>query len=273
MMSAMTDPMTDLRPLVDLWWSAVADFTAYVREIEPSEWHTPTDLAGWDVAAIVAHVAHLEAVLAGTPHEPVDIGEPAHVANPMGTYTEQGVVARRERTRGELVEEIDAATTKRHDELLAALPAPGAPAPDVFGLIGWDNRGLLSNRPLDVWMHEQDLRRATGRPGGLAGPVPEHVIGVFQRSLGYVVGKRTDASPGDSVRLLVEGCAPVTVLVADDGRAAAAEVDGPTTTITLDREAFIVLAGGRRSPDAVSVAIAGDTALGRQVVAGLAVTP
>jgi uncharacterized protein (TIGR03083 family) len=265
--------MTDLRPLVDLWWNAVADFTAYVREIEPSEWREPTDLAGWDVAAIVAHVAHLEAVLAGTPHEPVDIGEPAHVVNPMGTYTEQGVVARRERSREELLSEIEAATTKRHDELAAALPDATAPAPDVFGLLGWDNRALLSNRPFDIWMHEQDLRRATGRPGGLAGPTAEHVIRVFQRSLGYVVGKRTDAAPGDSVRLVVEGCAPATVLVGEDGRAAPAEVDEPTTTITLDREAFIVLAGGRRSPDAVAVTIGGNEKLGGQVVAGLAVTP
>jgi uncharacterized protein (TIGR03083 family) len=265
--------MTDLRPLVDLWWNAVADFSAYVREIEPSEWHEPTDLPGWDVAAVVAHVAHLEAVITGTPHEPVDIGEAEHVANPMGTYTEQGVVARRERSREELLAEIAAATATRHSELLVAPPDPAAPAPDVFGLLGWDNRTLLSNRPFDVWMHEQDLRRATGRPGGLAGPVAEHVIGVFQRSLGYVVGKRTDAAPGDSVRLLVEGSAPVTVLVGDDGRAKPAEVAEPTTTISLDREAFIVLAGGRRSAEEVAVAIEGNEDLGRQVVAGLAVTP
>jgi len=265
--------MTEMRTLVDLWWNAVADFTAYVREIDPSEWHEPTDLAGWDVAAIVSHVAHLEAVLAGTPHEPVDVGEPAHVTNLMGTYTEQGVVSRRERTREELLSEIEAVTTKRHDELVADLPDATGPAPGVFGMLGWDNRTLLGNRPVDIWMHEQDLRRATGRPGGLAGTMAEHVIGVLQRSLGYVVGKRTDAVPGDSVRLLVEGCAPVTVLVGEDGRAAPAEVDEPTTTITLDREAFIVRAGGRRSPDAVAVAIEGDEKLGGQVVAGLAVTP
>ncbi len=259
--------------MVDLWWNAVADFSAYVREIEPSEWHEPTDLAGWDVAAIVAHVAHLEAVLAGTPHEPVDVGEPAHVTNLMGTYTEQGVVSRRDRTCEELLAEIEAVTTKRHDELAAALPEATAPAPDVFGLLGWDNRTLLSNRPFDIWMHEQDLRRATGRPGGLAGPTAEHVIQVLQRSLGYVVGKRTDAAPGDSVRLVVEGCAPVTVLVGEDGRAAPAEVDAPTVSIALDREAFIVLAGGRRTPDRVPHEIEGNEKLGGQVVAGLAVTP
>jgi uncharacterized protein (TIGR03083 family) len=265
--------MTDLRPLVDLWWNAVADFSAYVRELEPTEWHEPTDLPGWDVAAVVAHVVHLEAVLAGTPHEAVDVGEPGHVTNPMGTYTEQGVVARRERSREELLEELEAATAKRHGELVASLPEPLDPAPDVFGLLGWSNLTLLSNRPLDIWMHEQDLRRATGRLGGLAGPVAEHVIGVFQRSLGYVVGKRTDAGPGDSVRILVEGCAPATVLVGDDGRAAPAEVGEPTVTISLDREGFIVLAGGRRTPDQVPHEIAGNEELGRQVVAGLAVTP
>lgn len=269
----MTGPVNDMRALVDLWWHAVADFTAYVREMDPSEWHEPTDLAGWDVAAVVAHVAHLEAVLAGTPHVPVEIGEPDHVNNLMGTYTEQGVVARRDRTREEILDEIEAVTSKRHGELIDALPDADAPAPDVFGMLGWSNETLLSNRPLDVWMHEQDLRRATGRPGGMAGPTAEHVIGFLKRSLGYVVGKRTDAAPGDSVRLQIEGCAPVTVLVGDDGRAAVAEVDTPTTTIALDREGFIVLAGGRRAPERVAVVIDGNEELGRQVTANLAVTP
>lgn len=268
--------MSDVRDLVDLWWSAVGDFTAYVRGIDAAQWHTPTDLAGWDVSAVVAHVAHLESVVAGGPHEPVDIGDPAHVKGLMGTFTEQGVVARRGRTREELLDEIDVATARRRDELLAALPDPAVPAPSVFGMIGWDNRTLLSNRPFDIWMHEQDLRRATGGhggSGGLDGPVADHVIDVLQRSLAYVVGKRTDAARGSSVRLVVEGCSPVTVLVGDDGRAARAEVAEPTTTITLDREAFVVLGGGRRTPEQVAASIEGDEALGRQVLAHLAVTP
>ncbi len=33
---------------------------------------------GWDVHAVVAHTAHLEAVLAGAPEETVAIGEPSH---------------------------------------------------------------------------------------------------------------------------------------------------------------------------------------------------
>lgn len=265
--------MADLRDLVDLWWAAVGDFTAYVRGIGEAEWHQPTDLAGWDVAAVVAHVAHLESVVAGDPHEQVDIGEPAHVKSPMGSFTEQGVVARRGRTREELLAEISVVTARRREELLAALPDPAVPAPGVFGMLGWDNRTLLSNRPFDIWMHEQDLRRATGGQGRLDGPVADHVIGVLQRSLPYVVGKRTDAAPGDSVRVVVEGCPSVSVLVGDDGRAARAEVDDPTTTITLDREAFVVLAGGRRTPEQVAAAIEGEEALGRQVLANLAVTP
>lgn len=265
--------MSDLRDLVDLWWTAVGDFTAYVRGIEESHWHAPTDLAGWDVAAVVAHIAHLEAVVAGRQHEQVDIGEPAHVKSLMGTFTEEGVIARRDRSREELLEEIAAVTAERRDELLADLPDPAVPAPGVFGLLGWDNRTLLSNRPFDIWMHEQDIRRATGGDARLDGPVADHVIGVLQRSLGYVVGKRTDAAPGDSVQLLVEGCSPATVLVGDDGRAARADVADPTSTISLDREAFVVLAGGRRTPEQVAATVEGDEALARQVLANLAVTP
>ena len=41
----------------------------------------------------------------------------------------------------------------------------------------------------------------------------------------------------------------------------------------MDREAFILLAGGRRSPEPGAIAITGDAALGQKVVDTLAVTP
>ena len=41
-----------------------------------------------------------------------------------------------------------------------------SPTP-IFGGVPWNWRTLLRNRPLDVWMHEQDVRRAVGRPGGM----------------------------------------------------------------------------------------------------------
>ena len=171
-MSPRLRAMTDrerLLALLDVFESALADFTDLVRELRDDEWELPTDLPGWTVHDLVSHTAHLEAVIAGSPEETVAVpqGLP-HVTSLMGFYTEQGVIARKERTRDELLAEIGAAAGRRLGETRAAPPDDGAgDPPKTPGDIGWSWQTLLSNRPLDVWMHEQDIRRATDRPGHL----------------------------------------------------------------------------------------------------------
>jgi uncharacterized protein (TIGR03083 family) len=264
-----------LASYVQVWWQAVDDLSTLLEQVAGEDWSTPTDLPGWDVHAVAAHSAHLEALLAGAEHDQVDIGEPAHVRGALGQFTEQGVVARRDRTPDELINELRSSATTRHTALLADPPTdPTAPAPGLFGLIGWDTQRLLRNRPLDLWMHEQDVRRALDRPGNLDGPAAVHTADYLAESLGFVVGKRVGAPAGTTVALEVAGHAPVAVAVGDDGRARPAEVTGdPTTCLAMDREAFILLAGGRRQPAEVSVAVSGDADLGRRVLEGLAVTP
>jgi uncharacterized protein (TIGR03083 family) len=192
----------------------------------------------------------------------------------MGTYTEQGGVARKDRTPTELVAEIREATARRRAELTAATLDPAAPAQGAFGLLGWTTERLFKNRPLDIWMHQQDIRRAVGRPGGLDSPIAQHVADYFLESVGFVVGKKVGAPIGTTVTVTVDGSEPVSVVVGDDGRARSADVvNDPTVSIAMDREAWIVLAGGRRTPDAVDVTLEGDHELGAAILANLAVTP
>lgn len=112
------DDRAELAALIDTWQAAVADLLVLVREIPAEHWHTPTDLPGWDVHDVIAHVAHLESVLAGDPDLPADIGSPPHVTNPLGRYTEMGVVARRDRTLTELADEIDRSAQRRREQLV-----------------------------------------------------------------------------------------------------------------------------------------------------------
>ena len=264
----------ELSEYVDLWWQAINAFTALLEQVPAEEWSTPTDLPGWDVHAVASHIAHLEGILAGAPEETVAVGEPAHVRGLMGLYTEQGVVARRDRTPDELINEIRAAATARHTALLADPPTDGAQKPDlVFGGVPWDWRQLLRNRPLDVWMHEQDIRRAVSRPGGMDCAAARHTAEYLTESLGFVLAKRVGAPAGTSVTLQVIGCPTVAYVVNDAGRGeqlpdAPAE---PTARLSMDRETFILLAGGRRSPGAIEVT--GDQELGRAVVDAFHVTP
>jgi uncharacterized protein (TIGR03083 family) len=265
----------ELSGYVDVWWQAVDDLATLLEKVPEERWSAPTDLPGWDVRAVAAHSAHLEALLGGAPHDEVEIGEPPHVRGMMGRFTEQGVVARRDRTPDEIINELRSSATSRHTALLSDPPTdPDAPAPGVFGAIGWSTRTLLRNRPLDLYLHEQDVRRAVGQPGNFDSPAAGHAADYLLESLGVVVGKRARAAAGESVVLEVEGHAPTVVRVDDSGRAQPVEAPAtPTVRIRTDRESYLLLAGGRRRPDEGRVEVSGDADLAGRVLDAMGVTP
>lgn len=268
--------MTDLQEYVEVWWHSVGDFVELVAAVPSDEWSLPTDLPGWDVRAVVSHVAHLEGILAGAPEEKADVPELPHVAGPMGQFTEIGVITRREVDPAVILEQIRSYTAARHAALTAAPPSdPHAPAPGLFGLIGWNARTLLRNRPLDIWMHEQDVRRATGRPGNLDSPGARHSADYLLESLGFVLGKRLKADPGTTLVAYVEGHRAAVVAVDESGRGVPLPepLSDPDVILRMDRETFILLAGGRRPAAADHVAVEGDRELAARFLAALAVTP
>lgn len=270
------DDREELAGYVEIWWEAVDSFVRLLESVPEEEWSTPTDLPGWDVRACAAHTAHLEAVLAGAPEETADIGEPEHVTGLMGMYTEIGVANRREASADAIITEIREATTRRHTALLADPPTDGDARPEVvFGGVPWSWRTLLRNRPLDVWMHEQDVRRAVGRPGGVDTEPARHTAEYLAESLGYVLAKKAQAPAGTTLVLEMAGSAPYAFEVGEDrrGRALEAPPAEPTVRLRTDRESFIMLAGGRRPVEDGRVQVEGDQALGARVVDSMATTP
>ena len=261
---------------VDVWWQAINDFVDLLEEIPAEEWATPTDLPGWDVRAVAAHVAHLEAILAGAEEETADIGEPTHVRDAIGRYTEVGVVNRRDASPDAIINEIRGAATARHTTLLADPPTDAAAKPGrVFAGVAWDWGTLLRNRPLDVWMHEQDIRRAVDRPGGMDSSPARHTAAYLAESLGYVLAKRVAAPVGTSVVLELEGSASYAFAVSDAGRGERLAVTPaePTVRLRMDREALIRLAGGRCAPEPGTVEASGDQALAARILEAMATTP
>jgi uncharacterized protein (TIGR03083 family) len=271
----MTDDRAELAGYVEVWWQAVNDFLVLLEELSEEEWSTPTDLAGWDVKACAAHTAHLESILAGGPEETADVGEPAHVTGVMGLYTEIGVVNRRDVSPDAILTELREVTTRRHTALLADPPTDGDARPEtIFGGVPWTWRTLLRNRPLDVWMHEQDVRRAVGRPGNLDSAAARHSAEYLAESLGFVLAKKAGAPVGTSLVLDMEGSAPFGFAIGDDGRGRPVEPPAePTVTLHMDRESFIRLAGGRCAAEPGRVRVDGDAELGARVLASLATTP
>jgi uncharacterized protein (TIGR03083 family) len=273
----VTDQDT-LAQYVETWWKSLGDLIALLEELPDDAWNRPTDLPGWTVHDVVAHVAHLEHVSVGGAHDEVagiEVGTPAHVKSFMSVFTEQGVVARRAVAPAELVAAIRRDTAVRREQLASGVPDAAEPADGVFGAIGWTWGTLLRNRPLDVWMHEQDVRRATGRPGNLDSVGAQHTIDYLAEALPFVLGKRVGAPAGTTAVLEVDGSRPVAAEIGEDGRgrALAEEPDSPTVRLAMDRETFVIAAGGRRAIGVDDVEATGDAELAAQVLARIGTTP
>ncbi len=262
---------------VETWRATADDVLVLLRDLTPEDWARPTDLTGWDVRAVASHLAHLESELAGNPQADVEVPPRDHIRSSMGHYTERGPVARVGWPTAEIVDELETAVSVRYARLREEPPTEGAGAPPTTpGGIGWNWQTLLSNRVVDCWMHEQDIRRATNRPGGYDRPGAAHTVESFADGFGYVVGKRVQPRAGTTVALHVTGgpTAQVTVEEGVDGRARRVpEPVEPTVLLTMGAEAYIVLSGGRRGPEAVDVEVVGDRAVGDAVLAALPLTP
>jgi uncharacterized protein (TIGR03083 family) len=270
--------VADLRDCVDIWRRACADLSRLARGIDELAWGFPTDLPGWSVHDVVAHCAALECELAGDPPLAADIDADApHIRNPRGVYTEHGVVARRGYGKQQLIDEFEDAV-RRRGALLDTEPLddPAGTPPITPGDIDWDWQTLLRNRIVDIWVHDQDIRRAVGKPGDQDTPAAAFVQDVFGRAMPYVLAKRAGAPPGTSMVVDITGPVPAVYAVAVDDNGRGAPVDAtdlePTVRLTMSTEIFAMLAAGRRNPAELPVAVDGDAALADRVVRDMVVT-
>jgi uncharacterized protein (TIGR03083 family) len=266
--------MDRLATYVAAWKSCAADVEDLLRGLDEEDWSRPTDCPGWSVRDIAAHLAALESELAGDPGPEVAqaAGSRSEVTS---AYTQAGVDARRNRTPRELVDEFTDAVLRRARQLDSDPPADprGSPARQPGGL-PWDWQTLLHNRVIDLWVHDQDIRRAVDRPGDLDTPAAQIVTDVFLAAMPFVIGKRAGAQPHSTVVLAVDGRSHAYV-VGEDGRCRPTDdlVERPTVSLAMDTETLAVLGAGRRDPLTVDVQITGDRELAERILQGMAVTP
>jgi uncharacterized protein (TIGR03083 family) len=248
-------------------WRSVAALGA---DLDEGQWKLPTELTGWTVQDNLAHLIGTERVLQGLPaaEMPSEMGD--HVKNPIGQFNEAEVEARRELPGAEVLAEwnqlveLRVATLRSADDEYFSTPMSTPTGPGTMA-------DFLHIRVLDCWIHEQDMRRALAMPGHLGGPAAEHTVDRLLRTVPLVVGKRAATPEGRAVVLDIVG--EVTrhvVCEVTDGRAAVVDESSsePLATVTLDTEAFIMLATGRctasQIPDRIE--LSGDQALGQSVV-------
>jgi uncharacterized protein (TIGR03083 family) len=260
--------------LAEVWTSLIG----LGGELTDEDWDRPTGCPGWSVRDVYSHVIGLESVLLGRPSAPPVEDDPPHVRNDVGRSNESEVVLRRGRSGPEIVAELDEVASAR----LAALRAMGD---DDFAVQTMTPAGpgtyedFMAVRVFDCWVHEQDVRRAVGRPGHLSGAAVDRSLANAVMTMPYVVGKRAGAPEGATVAFDVTGATARRWAVTVEGGRARPVPDvpaEPTARLTADVGTFMALACGRADPEeelaAGRVTVHGDPQVGEAVVRNLAYT-
>lgn len=255
-------------------WASLA---ALGDELTSSDWDQPTELPGWSVKDIYSHMIGTERMLAGdpAPEAPQSFGE--HVKNPIGEFNEAWIAQRSKRSGPEVLDEFKAVTASRLEALRSMTPeefeaegfTPEGPGP---------YRKFMEIRLFDCWQHEQDIRRAVGKPGHLEGPIAQRSIDKVIASAGYVVGKKAQAPQGSTVVFEITGPIERQVTIEVQERAARVEVapDNPTVVIQLDTATYNALGCGRigrsEALEVNSTKVIGDETLGHTILDNMAFT-
>ncbi|HMM95254.1 maleylpyruvate isomerase family mycothiol-dependent enzyme [Phycicoccus sp.] len=274
---------TEFAEVVEAWAQTVRSVADLGRTLRPGDAERPTDCPGWTVLDQLAHVAGAEAMLAGDPEPDVDVSGYDHVYHAFAERHERFVEARRGRTPEDLVDEID----WRLEERLAAYRAEGVTGEEpVTGPFGPTTLAdLVALRTFDVWMHEQDLREALERPGGLDTPAAALSVARLFAALPRLVARDAAVPPGNAVVLDLTGPTVGRAgarVEEHDGRAVGVPLftgdaeehpDVVTTTLSVSTRVAMRLAGGRRDPADLPVTVHGDDDVAARVLPALAVTP
>ncbi|MGY4992181.1 maleylpyruvate isomerase family mycothiol-dependent enzyme [Streptomyces sp. 900105245] len=268
-----------LQPYADAWTHSIDAISEMVQSLPDGEWNRRTPCPGWSVRDIVSHVIGMDCEMLGDPRPihslPRDL---FHVTTDHQRYTEIQVDVRRHHTAPEMTAELEYTVIRRNRQLRNESRDPGTM---VRGPLGTEVtlEQAYRMRAFDVWVHEQDLRAALGRPGGLDSPGAHVARDLLLEALPKVVAKDADAPRSSAVVVDVHG--PVeflrTVRVDIQGRGTleTAPALGPAVALTLDWETYVRLACGRISPESAAdrVKTEGDPDLAAAILRHFAVTP
>ncbi|MFE9448856.1 maleylpyruvate isomerase family mycothiol-dependent enzyme [Streptomyces sp. NPDC006739] len=268
-----------LQPYADAWTHSIDAISELVQPLAEGEWNRRTPCPGWSVRDIVSHVIGLDCEMLGDPRPihtlPRDL---FHVTNEHQRYMEMQVDVRRHHTAPEMTSELEYTVIRRNRQLRNESRDPGT---KVRGPLSTEItlEEAMRTRAFDVWVHEQDLRAALGRPGNLDSPGAYVARDVLLAALPRVVAEKADAPRSSAIVFDVHG--PVeflrTIRVDIQGRGTLESTPalGPAATLTLDWETYVRLACGRVHPEAVTdrVKADGEPELTAAILRNFAVTP
>ncbi|MFI5677194.1 maleylpyruvate isomerase family mycothiol-dependent enzyme [Streptomyces cellulosae] len=268
-----------LQPYADAWTHSIEAISELVLPLVEGEWNRRTPCPGWSVRDVVSHVIGLDCEMLGDPRPihtlPRDL---FHVTNDHQRYMEMQVDVRRHHTAPEMTSELEYVIIRRNRQLRNDSRDPGT---KVRGPLSTEItlEESMRSHAFNVWVHEQDLRTALGRPGNLDSPGAHVARDVLLAALPEVVAVKADAPRSSAVVFDVHG--PIeflrTIRVDIQGRGTLESTPalGPAATLSLDWETYVRLACGRVTPEAASdrVKAEGDPTLTGAILRNFSVTP
>jgi uncharacterized protein (TIGR03083 family) len=267
-----------LQNYADAWTHSIEATAELVQHLVEGEWNRRTPCPAWSVRDVVSHIIGMECEMLGDPRPihtlPRDL---YHVQNKLARYMEMQVDVRRHHTAPEMTSELEYTIIRRARQLRNENRGPDTL---VRAPLGTEQTLELAMRmrAFDVWVHEQDLRIALGRPGNLDSPGAYVTRDYLLEALPKVVAEDAGAPASSAIVFDVHG--PVeflrTVRVDAAGRGSidGAPSLGPLVTLAMDWETYYRLACGRVRATSVPdrIKVDGDLDLATAILREFAVT-
>jgi uncharacterized protein (TIGR03083 family) len=244
------------------WRQALESVLSLGHTLSDPDWTSPTECRTWTVKDVYAQLVGGERWMAA--------GHPPQ-AEDHRTWSARLVRERREAAPAALLDELREVYEQRLVQMERTAIDPAAPAHLPTGA-PVTMEVLLRSRVFDIWTHEQDIRRAVGRPGNLASPAAAIAGEWLVAALPRIVARDAKAPPGTTVRLTTTGEVPIDVAVSVDrsGRGRlVAPVRSPQAHLTLRWESYARLSCGRGDRADHDVRVTGDRGLADRVLAAL----
>lgn len=182
------------------------ELTDLLRSLAPGEWDTQTAAPLWKVRDVAAHLLDtvlrkLSVVRDSCYVEAVEIGSPQDVTTLVNRLNREGVTVYRRLSPPVLIDLMQVAceqSARFHESLDPLAPAAFAVswAGEEKSLNWFDTARELTER----WHHQQQIRLATNRPGGMVPELYHPVLDCFVRGLPHLY--RDVVAPVGTVLLL-----------------------------------------------------------------------
>lgn len=266
--------------MVEAWAGTTAAVVGLGRGCSEQDFRRPTACPGWSVQDQLSHVVGIERWMLGERDPEHAVPDLPHVRGDFGRAVETAVDLRRGRPGPEVVRELEEVRSARLKALTDPSLESEQPVPSPLGgtlpLVD-----AVRLRTFDVWMHEQDLREALAKPGGLDSPAAVTAVRWVRRVLPRVVARGARVEPGRVVVVDVAGPGGFTDAVevsrGDDERAVGTVLADPPASpdavLHLSTEAYMRRSGGRWPAADTPARMEGDADVARRVLEALAVTP